>query len=194
MYAQCINTINDAYRQYYQKNIKKVHLEVQITQDNKVVVFQDNVSGKRLKNLKNIHKSLVTLEEYLKHTPQDMEYMIDILRYDDKDYLYRVVHICEQCKPKNAFTYISYDRKFCKHVMSMRRKYLHKIDCIAHVDPIFKNIIIHKNAIKEIHPQMLGADGTPVYESVFVYGLTADEFTMFNALYPWVKGWVTSEH
>ena len=190
IFVRDVNTITDAYMNYFQRNIKTVHLEVQITQDNKVVVFHDNVSGKRLKNLKNIHKSFVTLEEYLKHTPDDMEYMIDILRYDDKDFLYRVVHICEECKPKKAFVYVSDDKKFCKHVKSMRRRYLYKMYDTSQHDSLFNNILVHKNIMHDIHPQMLSVDGTPVFESIYVYGICEDEQKMLSAHCSWVNGWL----
>lgn len=195
IYIRNVNTITDAYKNYFQRNTKTLHVEVQITQDNKVVVFHDNVAGKRLKNLRNIHKSLVTLEEYLKHTPDDIDYMIDILRYDDKDFLYRVVHICEQCKPKKAFIYVSDDKKFCKHVKSMRRRYLYKMYFASQHDSLFNSVLVHKDIMNDIHPQLLSIDGTPVYDSIFVYGVNEDEQKMLGSHYPWVHGWlVDSSH
>lgn len=189
LYVHRVNTIEEAYRTYYQLGFKTIEIDVQITADNKVVVYHDDVHDKRLKYLKNTIPDLVTLEEFLHHTPKDLEVIVELKRYDDKDYAYRVVHQCKQYKTKK-YIYASFDSKFAKHIQCMRLPVLHLHDTLETLDPYYKQVLVHKDCLpKEPSPQPPEALAT--YEGVYVWGVTTPtEQAALAASHPWVKGWV----
>ena len=181
------NTIDGAYKSYYQEGKKSVKIEVQITADNKVVVHLDDVHTKRLKQLRNMNKSLVTLEEFLQHTPVDMQVIIEINRYDDKDFAYRVIHFAEENYSKEVkyakFIYASKDKKTCKHIQCMNRPVFHVHDTVETLDPYYKQIGVTKEMLMSSNSDLL-----KTYEGVYVYVTDDDKHLPY--LYPWVKGWI----
>jgi hypothetical protein len=182
------NTVDGAYKSYYQEGKKAVKIEVQITADNKVVVHLDDIHNRRLKQLRNTNKSLVTLEEFLQHTPADMQVIIEINRYDDKDFAYRVIHFAEENYSKEVkyakFIYASKDKKTCKHIQCMNRPVFHVHDTVDTIDPYYKQIGITKDML------ISGpCDIFKTYQGVYVTDVT-DEDKHLTYLYPWVKGWV----
>lgn len=185
------NTVNDAYRNYYGNGDKSVKIEVQITQDNKVVVHLDDVHHKRLKQLRNINKTLVTLEEFLKHTPEDMQIIVEINRFDDKDFAYRVIHFAEENYSKDVkmkkFIYASTDKKFCKHIQCMKRPVYHIHTSFDTLDPYYFQIGVTKEMLLE-NPEAL-----QTYQGVYVNGITQDEYPAYQHKFPWVKGWIVPD-
>lgn len=189
-YKRINNTINDAYRVYYgMDSNKSVKIDVQITQDNKIVVHLDDVHNKRLKHLRKNMKNLVTLEEFLKHTPDDLKVIIEINRFDDKDYAYRIVHFAEINYSKevklNKFIYASTDKKFCKHIQCMRRPVFHVHKNIDTLDPYYNQIGITVEMLKH-HPEAFQN-----YEGVYVINVNEDDISNMKDEFPWVKGWIS---
>jgi hypothetical protein len=182
------NTIDNAYKSYYEDGVKSVKVEVQITADNKVIVHLDDVHTKRLKQLRNIHKSLVTLEEFLQHTPDDMQVIVEINRYDDRDFAHRVIHFAEgnysKEVKKGKFVYSSRDKKTCKHIQCMNRAVFHLHDSIDTLDTFYKQIGVSKDIL------VFNCELLHTYEGVYVTGVTSTEYPVLKKLYPWVKGWI----
>jgi hypothetical protein len=175
------NAVTDFYFNLYKRDIKCVHVDVQLCKDNKVVVHPGNVSQKRLKQLRNTIKGFITLEELLKHTPDGMEVIIDIKKYDDRDFMYRVIRTCEQFKGK-TYTYMTKDKKYCKQINCMRRKCLHHHTSVETFDEMFSKICIHK--------ELLGAPELAGFEEVYVDGVQKDEYEALREQYPNVRGWI----
>jgi hypothetical protein len=175
------NAVNDFYFNLYKRDIKCVHVDVQLCKDNKVVVHPGNVSQKRLKQLRNTIKGFITLEELLKHTPDGMEVIVDIKKHDDRDFMYRVIRTCEQFKGKK-YTYMTKDKKYCKQINCMRRKCLHHHTSVDTFDEMFSKICVHKDLL-----EVAELDG---FEEVYVDGVHKDEYDALKEKHPNIRGWI----
>lgn len=184
LYAHRVNTINGAYRNYYERKVKSLEIDIQITRDNKIIVFHDDVSKCTLKHLRNKYKDIVLLEEFLQHTPSDIVLNIELKRYDkNKDYVNRVIALCRKHKTRQ-FLYSSFDAQFCKQLAKLRQPVMHlhhTIDTVSATGVM--RICVHKAVL----PQ-LGDIG--VYDSVFVYDVHIDDLNSMITTYPNVKGWI----
>lgn len=183
------NTVNDAYKVYYGNGPSKaIKIEVQITQDNKVVVHLPDVHNRRLKQLRNMDKTLVTLEEFLKHTPEDLQVIIEIKRFDDKDFAYRVIHFAEENYSKEVkqtkFIYASTDKKFCKHIQCMRRPVFHVHSTFDTLDPYYTQIGVSVEMLQYNPTDLQG------YAGVYITDAKAGDVDRLKEQYPWVKGWI----
>ena len=186
--SHCDNTINDAYRSYYKSHRRVVKVEAQITQDNKVVLCGEDLSRKRLRQLRNTYPKLVTLEEFVQHTPDDMVIMIEIKRFDDKDYVHRVLHFAEHRYTKEIklkrYIYASKDELFCKQLQCMGRNVLHIHDNFSSLNQEYQQI--------GVTLKMLLRDSESLYRysGVYVYDLTYHDYKDVHQRYSWVKGWI----
>lgn len=173
-------SVDDVYRFYYKYEVKQVALTVQLTKDNKVVVWEENVSKLRLKQLRNKYVGFLTLEEVMKYTPNDVEFLIKILKFDERDYVYRIVRFCEKFKPKQNFTYASKDKKQCKQINSMRRNVAYWCDDIENIEYIYPKVLIHKDILLSYN---ISVDLNK-FSYIFVYGTNnPDEIHQITAIH-----------
>jgi glycerophosphoryl diester phosphodiesterase len=177
------NTINDTYKNYYKRDQKIVEIDIQLTKDNKLAVYHDDMSQKRMKQLFNfVGPSLVSLNEFLTHTPDDLEVYLELKNYSNKDYVYRVVHLTKKF-PKKKFTYLSFDQKFCHMIKSMKRRAITLIDKPELLDnDKLMDICVHKSLL---HDQRLKN-----IEKVAAYDVKFSEITSLQKSYPFVSTWI----
>ena len=179
------NTINETYLNYYKRNNKCVEIDIQLTKDNKLAVFHDNMTEKRMKQLFNfVGPTLVSLNEYLTHTPDDLEVFLELKNYSNKDYVYRVVHLCKKF-PKKQFTYLSFDKKFCHMIRSMKRRAITLIDnveVLLDTTLDLTDVCVHKSLLD--HPRLRAI------EKVSVYDVMQKDVEKLQATYPFVSTWI----
>lgn len=179
------NTINDTYKNYYQRENKRVEIDIQLTKDNKLAVFHDNMTEKRMKQLFNlVGPTLVSLNEYLTHTPDDLEVYIELKNYSNKDYVYRVVHLTKKF-PKKKFVYLSFDKKFCHMIRSMKRRAINLIDNAETLsDPSMNwtDICVHKSLLG--HPRLA------TIPTVAVYDVLQKDVEKLQKAHPNVSTWI----
>lgn len=179
------NTINKTYMTYYKQNNKSVEIDIQLTKDNKLAVFHDNMTEKRMKQLFNhVGPSLVSLGEYLTHTPDDLEVYLELKNYSNKDYVYRVVHLTKKF-PTKKFVYLSFDHKFCHMIRSMKRRAINLIDNVETLsDPTINwtDICIPKNLLG--HPRLSTIPRIAVYDVLYT------DVENLQTMYPNVSTWI----
>jgi glycerophosphoryl diester phosphodiesterase len=177
------NTINDTYKNYYKRDQKIVEIDIQLTKDNKLAVYHDDMSQKRMKQLFNfVGPSLVSLNEFLTHTPDDLEVYLELKNYSNKDYVYRVVHLTKKF-PKKKFTYLSFDQKFCHMIKSMKRRAITLIDKPELLDnDKLTDICVHKSLLHD--PRLKNI------EKVAAYDVKFSEITSLQKSYPFVSTWI----
>lgn len=178
------NTINDTYKNFYKRDQKAVEIDIQLTKDNKLAVYHDDMTQKRMKQLFNhVGPSLVSLGEFLTHTPDDLEVFIELKNYSNKDYVYRVVHLTKKF-PKKKFTYLSFDKKFCHMVRSMKRRAINLIDTVEllNEDVVLADVCVHKSLLG--HPRLL------TIEKVAVYDVANKDVPQLQKEYPFVSTWI----
>lgn len=183
LYVHRVNTINEAYKCFYKHNLNRIELDVQLTQDNKVVVYHDFIGKLRLKKFRNIFPDYVTLEEFLRHTPAGLEINVELKRYDDRDYSYRVIRICENFKKKHKYIYSSFDPFICKQIQCMKRPVMLLCNNVNAINPYYNKHCIHKDILTLVQPEF--------HESAFVYGVESmKEYETLKCHYPNIQGWI----
>lgn len=176
------NTINDTYRNVYQRNVNAVEIDIQLTKDNKMAVFHDDMTSKRMKQLYNhVGPSLVSLEEFLRHTPDGLDVYIELKNYSNKDYVYRVVHLTKKY-PKKKYTYLSFDPKFCHQIRSMKRRAINLIDAPEKIDEKMTDVCVHASLLD--HPTI------KKLPNVSVYDVQYESVSHLEKKYPFVKEWI----
>ena len=120
------NTLSDSFMHYYKNNYKSVRIKAQITQDKKIALYDQDGSMKRMKHL--LRENILTLDEYLRHIPSDLNVIIDITRqYGGKqntlpnDVACRIIMATKKRGKKNVI-YASSDRAVATIVLKNRRE------------------------------------------------------------------------
>lgn len=193
--THCVSTINEAYKNYYQRGIKCIEIDVSLTQDNKVVLSHEDLKKQRLKKMKNINRECITLEEFCKHTPEDLKVFVDIKRYDDRDWVYRVTKFCEQQKKKEQYVYITCDKRFAKQIQCMRR--FSALICmnLEDLDPYYDNIVIPRSLLIDFDKVKTARHSNiekPEWNAIYVFGVKSEEYDELKLSYPLVSGWICS--
>ena len=183
IFAHRVNTINEVYRNYYERGIKQIEIDVQLTKDNKLVVYHDNVSKQTMKQLRHKVKDIVTFEEFLRHIPDDIVINVELKRYDDRNYVYRVIDQSKKNKGK-TYIYSSFDALFVKQIVSMKRIALHLHETPETFDPKFQSVCVRHDILND--------DVLAKFEAVYVYAneMSKEDYEGLMEKYPGVKGWI----
>ena len=120
------NTLNETYEFYYKHNIKVVHLNIQLTQDKKIALYENDASTKRMKHL--LRENILTLDEYLRHIPLDLMLILEITRkYGGKqnilpnDVVCKIIMATKKRGKKNII-YASEDKEIIRIIIKNRRE------------------------------------------------------------------------
>lgn len=184
--THCVKTINEAYCNYYQRDIKTIEVDVSLTQDNKVVLSHENLGKQRLKKMRNINRECVTLEEFCKHTPEDLRVFVDIKRYDDRDWAYRVINFCEKQKRKDMFVYITCDKRFAKQIQCMKRQAALICMTVEELDDYYESVVIPRELLEVFDV----VKAKKAWKAIYVFGVSAEEYEELKESYSEVTGWI----
>jgi len=121
------NTLNEIYKHYYKHQLKCVEVNINLTQDKKIAVTQEDVSMKRMKHLLRVNT--LVLDDVLANIPEDLAINIELIRYESiqakqnkfpNDIVIKIIMAVKKRAKKNAM-YSSYDREIVRIVLSNKR-------------------------------------------------------------------------
>ena len=157
------NTLNEIYKHYYKHQLKCVEVNINLTQDKKIAVTQEDVSMKRMKHLLRVNT--LVLDDVLANIPEDLAINIELIRYESvqakqnkfpNDIVIKIIMAVKKRAKKNVM-YSSYDREIVRIVLSNKREGMLLINTeqdlreIKELD-IYPKICIDKSLI-EIYAQ-----------------------------------------
>lgn len=152
------NTLNEIYKHYYKHNLRCVEVNINLTQDKKIAVTQENVSMKRMKHLLRVNT--LVLDDILANIPEDLAINIELIRYESiqakqnkfpNDIVTKIIMAVKKRAKKNAM-YSSYDREIVRIVLSNKRDGMLLINtednlkALNNID-IYPKVCIDKNLI-----------------------------------------------
>ena len=121
------NNLNEIYKHYYKHQLKCVEVNINLTQDKKIAVTQEDVSMKRMKHLLRVNT--LVLDDVLANIPEDLAINIELIRYESiqakqnkfpNDIVTKIIMAVKKRAKKNAM-YSSYDREIVRIVLSNKR-------------------------------------------------------------------------
>ena len=151
--GQSGNTIFDSYKHYFGDNMCIVRIDAQITQDKKIAIYDQDASMKRMKHL--LRENILTLDEYLRHIPQDLTIVIDITRkYGGKqnnlpnDVACRLIMATKKRGKKNVI-YASSDKAIATIIIKNRREAMLIVNDESELNnlDIFQKICVDKSLL-----------------------------------------------
>jgi hypothetical protein len=122
------NTLNEIYKHYYKHQLKHVEVNINLTQDKKIAVTQEDVSTKRMKHLLRVNT--LVLDDVLANIPEDLAINIELIRYESvqakqnkfpNDIVIKIIMAVKKRAKKNVM-YSSYDREIVRIVLSNKRE------------------------------------------------------------------------
>lgn len=185
------NTLDDIFHYYYKHDLRVVNLDVQLTQDKKIAIYNGDVSVKRMKNL--MRDNILVLDEVLKNVPDDLTLNIEINRYEcqhakqnllPNDIVTRIIMAVKKRGKKNVL-YSSFDRDIVRilHKNGRDAMLLIKDEKELLELNIFPKICINKSLLPRIN-EIESKD-------IYVYDVVYDtELNSLKSLYPFIKGWI----
>lgn len=157
------NNLNEIYKHYYKHQLKCVEVNINLTQDKKIAVTQEDVSMKRMKHLLRVNT--LVLDDVLANIPEDLAINIELIRYESiqakqnkfpNDIVTKIIMAVKKRGKKNVM-YSSYDREMVRIVLSNKREGMLLINtednlkALNNID-IYPKVCIDKSLI-EIYAQ-----------------------------------------
>ena len=163
IFTHRLNTIQSVYENYYKKSCLLFEIDIQITKDNKLVVYHDDVSSKSLSELPY---NTPLFEDFLKYIPENMTINVEIKKYSDSIVnLYDILAITY--KYKHVYIFSSFDKDIYDQLFSMEKDVWYLIKDIEKYNQDIPCICIDKKLINKIKPN--------THTRICVYGLKRDE-------------------
>lgn len=169
------NNLNEIYKHYYKHNLKCVEVNINLTQDKKIAVTQEDVSMKRMKHLLRINT--LVLDDVLANIPEDLAINIELIRYESiqakqnkfpNDIVTKIIMAVKKRGKKNVM-YSSYDREMVRIVLSNKREGMLLINsednlkALNNID-IYPKVCIDKSLIENYNQNKYLYKELPVQE------------------------------
>ena len=187
------NTLAKSFMWYYKHNIHTVRLDLQITQDKKIAISNDDCSMKRMKHL--LRENTITLDEYLRHIPGDLNIILNMTRkFGGKqnalpnDVVCRIIMATKKRGKKNVI-YASSDFEMARIVTKNKRDALFIIteECQLSQIDIFSKICIDPTLLD------LVASLSLTNKNVYVHNVSYTHYEELKSRYPFIAGLIVDD-
>lgn len=170
------NTLDCFYRHYYKNDCRFFEIDVQPSNDT-ILVYHDD-----LNKISNSTSVIMTLEEFLRLTPNAITINIEIKKYNSKNINLELIQLLKQY-PFKKYILSSFDKEVCKELLPFHYPVFHLLSTIEEYDKTFVNICIHKKLL-----DILNFDD--YHEKVYVYQVKKKDLRTLKKEYPHIKGWI----
>ena len=178
IFAHRTNTFESFYKAYFVHNDRQFEIDVQPTMDGRIIVYHDDISCEKYKEMKHT----LTLDEFLKFTPDSVVINVEIKKYEKSKYIVdKVLQICGKY-PTKTYLYSSFDAASVQQLQKNGASAYLLVDKIENYKPQQPNICIHKNLLKVIDVSL--------HKHVFVYDIKSTEVEVLKEEHPFVHGWI----
>jgi glycerophosphoryl diester phosphodiesterase len=170
------NTLDSFYKYYYIHHCRAFEIDVQSGGDT-IVVFHDDFTN-RIPN----DQAILTLEEFLRCTPNSIVINIEIKRYtNSRNINQQLIHLLSEY-PLKKYMLSSFDKQVCQELSEFRYPVLYLFSSMDDYDDSFVNICVPKALLENIN--MIH------HEQIYVYHVEWKQLDFLKRQYPFVDGWI----
>lgn len=172
--AHRVNNIDIFYKHYYIHNLRRFEIDIQ-SYKNSIIVYHDEIN--------NDINNIITLNDFLKYTPNDITINIEIKKYKSyQNIISDVISLLQQYKEK-IYIISSFDKDICNEFIKLNNyETIYLIDKVKNYDKHYKNICIHKKFLDIINYNN--------HDNIYVYDIQFNEFNKMKNQYKFVNGWI----
>jgi hypothetical protein len=170
------NNIDFLYKHYYNYNLRNFEIDIQ-PYKNLIILHHDEIL------LNNNIDNILTLEEFLKHTPNDITINIEIKKYKTYKNIIPDVKKLMQKYINKKYIISSFDKDICNDFIKIGGyEIIYLIGELENYDKTYKNICIHKKFLDILNYHN--------HEKIYVYGIHNNEFQIEINRYKFITGWI----
>ena len=190
-FAHRANDIQYLYMLYWKHRVRCFEIDVQISKDDVIIVYHDDISDIRHFEVEaSIRRNVYTLAEFLRCVPDDITLNVEIKNYSGSakanEVTKKIVDMCERHKGLKHIVYSSFDIRVVTALAKRGLKHWMLFDKYTKLMKKQPHICVDVRILDKVMKQMKNST------KVSVYGLHIDDKTRYMAdpRYDFVMNWI----